>query len=190
MVMSNDDLLKSLKQAGAKQRPYANFFWWHDRSPGGRSIAECGAAKDLFTALGEAGLGAYRQPRPSGEVWPDCIADRADGQIVAIEVTELVDSEVLEGRASPRPWTATRLVDAIQNRVTEKDKRAFHGGRYAEVLLLIHTDEDYLQPVETIELIKNTSFRLTHGNLDRAFLLFSYWPALKACPVAELALTR
>lgn len=187
--MRESSLIEELKRAVDGQRPWANFFWWHDRSDHGRGIAECGAARDLFDALRKVGSSDYSHPSPSGDRWPDCEAKNSNGEVVAVEVTDLVDPRSLQPEGRPLPWSEERLLGAIQQRLEGKDLRSFHGGKYAEVLLLIHTDEFYLEPTATVRLLQSASFTLPHGNLTRAFLLFSYWPDVGGCPVAELRLS-
>jgi hypothetical protein len=186
----DEDILDNLRDAAAKQRPWANFFWWHDRSEEGKALAECSAARDLFASLQQAGRGFYSDPNPSGDQWPDCVAHRSDDAIVAVEVTELVDYRTLHARTPPQPWATEKLRETIQNRISEKDGKSFHGGKYAEVILLIHTDEFYLHPTQTIALLRDQAFALPHGNLTRVFILFSYWPEVGHCPAAELTITR
>lgn len=184
--MASDELLDKLKEAAQARREYAGFFSWHDRSPEGKALAECGAARDLFVALARFGKGQYEDPCPSGDQWPDCEAIRSDGALVAIEVTELVDEQKLRSGAPPEPWSKDQLLEAIRNRLTAKDRRA--GGSYDEVILLIHTDEFYLTPREVMGALQDVSFQLELGNLHRAFLLLSYWPQLGHCPAVELKL--
>jgi len=188
--MDDDELLRELQKAVAGQRAWANFFWWYDRSSRGKALAECGAVQDLFASLEAVGRAVYANPRPSNDQWPDCEATRSDGRLVAIEVSELVDAATLAERNLPQPWNAAQLTQVIQARITGKDRRSFHGGKYAEVILLLHTDEFFLVPEATIALLRDASFKVPHGNIDHVFLLFSYWPELGRCPVAELTLLR
>lgn len=190
MEVDDDSLLSDLKKAIEKQRKWNGFFAWHDRSPEGKTLAECGIVDDLLRSLEAVGRPHYCRARPSGANWPDCEADLTAGGIVGIEVTELVDAEILSKGKVPTPWSREKLVEAIQERIRAKDFGAFHGGRYDEVLLLIHTDEFYLTPPETIRALDGVSFQLPHGNLDSAYLLFSYWPELGYCPATQLDLDR
>ena len=59
---------------------------------------------------------------------------------------------------------------------------------YAEVVLVIHTDEFYIVPSRVTELISDHVFSLQHRNLTRAFLLFSYSPEIGRCPYIQLRL--
>jgi len=186
--MDDSELVEELRRAAAGERRWSNFFWWHDRSDAGKGIAECGATRDLFAALRESGGPEYSTPRRSGDQWPDCEAENSAGQTIAIEVTELVDSKSLSPGGQPQPWSEERLIAAIQHRVDAKDARAFHGEKYAEVILLIHTDEFYLELPATIRVLEAVTFERPHGNLSSAYLLFSYWPEVGHCPAAELRL--
>jgi hypothetical protein len=184
----DEDILEIMREAVARQRPWNNFFWWHDRSAAGKALAECSAVNELITSLKGVGLGSYTHARPSGENWPDCVTSDAEGRLVAVEVTELVDAAVLQRRAPPRPWTPKELRDALQARIDDKEAKAFHGGRYGQVLLLIHTDELFLTPSIAFPALREARFVTIHHNLDRVFLLLSYDPQLGCCPVVELKL--
>ncbi len=189
MSQEEEEVLEILRRAVKEHRSHAGFFWWQDRSPEGRALSECGAVQDLFHALDSIGRADYYDVRPSGDNWPDCEATGADGGLVGIEVTELVDEKTLREGTQPEPWTSAQLLDAIQNRIDVKD-RSSGGRKYSEVVLLIHTDELYLNPPTCITTLEGASFDLPHGNLDRVFLLFSYWPELECCPATELTLVR
>ena len=138
--------------------------------------------------MAEAGACPYSNLRPSGDRWPDCEAENVDGDRVAIEVTELVDADALRGSAGAQPWSSERVIEGIQQRIAKKDEKAFHGQRYAEVVLVIHTDEFYLIPSSLNQLLADHQFSLPYGNLTRVFLLFGYSPTIGRCPYFKLRL--
>ena len=130
----------------------------------------------------------YSQVQATGKDWPDCEAHNASGWLVAFEVTELVDSKALSRARQARPWSDDELVSGLESLLSQKDQRSFHGGRYAEVVLLIHTDELYLDAGRAGALLTGRRFALRHRNLTRAVLLFSYSPQLGVCPYIEVEL--
>ena len=181
--------LARLREEVRRQRRHAPFFSWHDRSAEGKSAAEAGVVQSLFGSMAAAGGCPYSHLRSSGERWPDCEAEDPEGGQVAIEVTELVDSNAFNDSFGAKPWSEERVISQLLERILDKDQKSFHGQQYAEVILIIHTDEFYLSPLEVVDLVGSHEFGLTHGNLDRAFLLFSYLPEIGRCPFTELRLS-
>src|SRR5258705_7155128 len=96
------DVLELLRLQSDQRRKHATFFSWHDRSPHGKGVAETGAVQTLVDAMASAGLHDFVNPRPSGDSWPDCIAEDPHGAPVAFEVTELVDRKALPD-GPPKP---------------------------------------------------------------------------------------
>lgn len=182
----DQEVLEALKRAVEQQRPWGNYFWWHQRSPAGKAIQEYGATEELIRSLVLAGRRSYREPRPSGSVWPDCEAMNDEGEIVAIEVTELLGGNPMA--AAPSPWSTQMLLERVQERLRTKDLKSFHGGKYQEVVLLIHTDEPLLTQTAAFAALQPTALVVPHGNITRAFLLMGYSPLLGCCPVLELQL--
>src|SRR2546422_11570731 len=72
----------------ANQRGYNDYFAWKDKQ-----TAEWGAANEILTAAGIAFEGLVS--RPEGQDPPDCEA-LVDGELVGIEVTELVHQRAME----------------------------------------------------------------------------------------------
>ena len=177
-----------LREAVARQRKHAPFFAWFDRSPAGKGIAEAGAVRSLLESMRRNERFEYSHVQATGEEWPDCEAHNASGLLVAFEVTELVDSSALSRAKDARPWFDDELVLGLESLLSQKDQRSFHGGRYAEIALLIHTDEFYLDAGRGSALLTGRRFALRHRNLTRAVLLFSYSPQLGVCPYIEVEL--
>lgn len=177
-----------LREAIRRRRRHAGFFSWFDRSPGGKALAETGAVGSLLESMAASGQVEYSRPRASSTDWPDCEVDSLEGKVVAFEVTELVDPLALSRRAPSRPWSEQEMVTRLATLLGHKDERSFDGGKYAEVVLLIHTDELYLDPDRAAEFLDKHRFSLKHHNISRAFLLFSYLPQLERCPFLELRL--
>ena len=177
-----------LREAVARQRKHAPFFAWFDRSPAGKGIAEAGAVRSLLESMRRNERFEYSHVQATGEEWPDCEAHNASGLLVAFEVTELVDASALSHAKDARPWSDDEFVSGLESLLSQKDQRSFHGGRYAEVVLVIHTDEFYLDAGRASALLTGRRFALRHRNLTRAFLLFSYSPLAGVCPYIELEL--
>ncbi len=135
----------------------------------------------------ETGSAEYSKPRATGQ-WPDCEVMNAKGSTVAFEVTEFVDHKALAHGTPDRMWSDDEIANRITGILKKKDQRGF-GSQYAERLLLIHTDEKYLDATRVETLLTTKQFRLRHGNVTRAFFLFSYSPHLQRCPYIELRLT-
>jgi len=174
--MNDDEILSHLRaQAKASEkRQHANFFGWHDRSPSGKGVAESGIVDDLLGAMEAAGLSEYRNLGPSGEEWPDVWLEGPDGKRTPCEVTELVDQHALpSGQA--RPWTASQLVDQLQAKLRTKGLRSVGGSQGDKSILVIHTDESYLNAENVAAMLADVSFKQP-PTIDRVFLLLSYDP--------------
>ncbi len=186
-MSEDEELLEHLRRQANQERKHATFFSWHDRSAAGKGIAEAGAVKALFEAMASHGQHDYSNARPSNDSWPDCIADDQNGAAIAFEVTELVDEAALPDGIA-RPWPMATVGDRLQDIVSTKDQKSFGGGKYREVVLLIHTDELYADPDAVTAFLKSETFTVPHGILTRAFLLFSYDPKRNGYPFVEMRL--
>jgi len=78
--------------------------------------------------------------------------------------------------------------DRLQAILGKKDQRSFDGGKYRDVVLLVHTDEFHLDAEALASGLQKEVFAVRHGNLNRAFLLFSYDPKRQLYPFVELRL--
>ena len=171
------ELLRLLRAAVDRERPYAGFFDWPDRS-----VAEIGIASTFVAAAhGEVGFPLRDlRSRRLGEDPPDCEATDQTGARIALEVTELVDEEAIvrarrSGGNEWAQWDAPKLIDAIQARLRAKGTKRLKGGPYAEYIVLIHTDE----PALSIEIVANAlaDAQFTAAvQVGRAYLLLSYHP--------------
>ena len=146
-----------------------------------------GTPTSVSSEVQSTGRAEYVGPRATGKDWPDCEAKNAAGKTVAFEVTEFVDAAALSQETQPRQWSQDEIVTRLSAILAKKDQRGFGAG-YAETVLLIHTDEFYLDPTHIETLLRAHCFRLRHRNLTKAFLLFGYSPQLGRCPYIELQL--
>ena len=185
--MLDPEILAHLQRQACQPRQHASFFAWYDRSADGKGIAETGIVRNLLDALAEDGVHEYSDPRPSGDRWPDCWATSQNGTATAFEVSELVDQAALPAGLS-RPWSRQEVRDRLQTIISNKDLRTAGGAGSRDVVLVIHTDELYLEHAAVTVALAEHVFALPHANLARAFLLFSYDPHRRGYPFLELKL--
>jgi hypothetical protein len=183
----NKDLREHLKKQADQERKHAGFFSWHDRSPSGKGIAEAGVVSDLLEAMAAAGLAEYSDARASGDDWPDCWAIAQDGKQTAFEVSELVDEGAMPA-GEAQPWPSAKLLACLQAIIARKDQRGIGSRGSRDSVLVVHTDEPYLEYRDATSALSSQSFTLPCGNLARAFLLFSYDPHTSRYPFIELTL--
>jgi hypothetical protein len=160
-----------------------DYWHWKDRPESELSAAE--------TVLESAGLKvAQLTSRPRGDDPPDC-EGFIDGKKCGIEVTELVHQEAL--RASIREgapevhfaWEQVDLLNFLQERIDRKDDSSkLKGGPYDLYILVIHTDELFLDRA-TVERFLTGSLFSAHL-ITHAYLGLSYDPQIRACPVFAL----
>lgn len=172
-------------------RPHAGHFSWETE----RALAEWGVLQEFMNALAHEGNLFFRDARHRGEGQdpPDCEAVSADGGRIGIEITELVDGRSIEAARLDKPydwkdWKGV-LVPALEKLVRRKDKpRDVNGGPYSQYVLLIFSDEPWLER-DYVELsFKEHTFDAT-ALITRAFLLLSYDPFLQRYPCYELRLS-
>lgn len=177
--MCRDDLdpevLEILRREALRGRKHTGDSSWHDRSPAGKALVERSWLESLLKELDADGACPYAEPSASGEDWPDCEAVLSEsGERVAVEVTEVVRGSSLRPGGRPEPWTREEFLEAVQLRLTEKDARGHHGGKYAEYMVLLHTDEMYLEERWVREALRGSVFALPHGTIDVAYLILGY----------------
>ena len=196
--MSPDDdaeILPLMRAARAKARGYADFFGWAID----RDLEEWGVVSSLSESLERDGksffTGLKQRGRPNDP--PDCEAVSASGQRIAIEVTELVDSDAIrsfkEGRAYDwAEWNPQKLVSALARLLAKKNDRfpelkgAPYDGGY---IVVVHSDEPMLSRINVAQMLAGHRFA-KQNHIDKAFLVLSYDPRIKCCPYFELAFER
>jgi len=183
----DEEILDLIRDAAARQRPYAGFFQWPDRP-----VAELGIAQTFCEAAeSEPGFPIHNlRSRPPGEDPPDCEGLDAKGRAIAIEVTELVDPSAIvsvrrTGRNDFAAWDTQKIRHQLDARLSAKEVKSLKGGPYHEYLILIHTDEPGLSPEQVSSALVGHSFpAMNHA--DRAYLLFSYDPRVSGYPYVRL----
>jgi hypothetical protein len=172
-------------------------FW--DRHGFNKSVQERGAARLILQSAGfEIAEFGSRQNDP-----PDC-EGLLDGQWSAVEVTRLTHKETrtrsmkaVKQRAAGREpkipeasyvWERADLLQAIQNLIKRKDLVDYKGSTYQRHVLIIHTDEAYLNRSNVEQFLKGSDFRAR--SLNDVVLGLSYHPASGGYPTFRLNLIR
>src|SRR5258708_27607195 len=177
----------------ANTRPWNSFWAWRDKP-----IAEQGAAREIMIT---AGLKVENLVSRQNLDPPDCEA-LVDGLWTGIEVTELVHRKMLErslkavkeraaGAEPNRPeayfvWGKDDLISILQAQVDLKDAANLKGGPYERYILIIHTDEFFLDSESVERFLVGSSFRTSM--ITDAILGLSYEPRLGRCPTFRLTI--
>lgn len=172
---SDAQILEILGREAYHGRTHTADCSWHDRSAAGKSLVERAWLESLIQELRADGGCPYESPVTPGDEWPDCEATLIDsGSRVAVEVSEVVRGRSLAPGGRPEPWTREQFLAAIQCRISKKDERGFHGGRFAEYLVLLHADELFLPEGWVERALQCATFSLPHGTIDTAYLILGY----------------
>lgn len=169
-------------------RQYASFFEWYEKGP-----KELGVVESLVGALSRAHGVYLHSPAEHTPDPPDCVATNARGELVAIEVAEVVCETAArrnaQGKDVYRYWNPGELSEHVERVVLGKDRKVFHGGPYAEVIACLFTDEPALSVEFAAQELTGRVFGPV-AQLTSAYLLFSYRPATKSYPAIRLELVR
>lgn len=146
----------------SQMRSANSYGTWKDKP-----IAERGWACD---ALAAAGFRVQQLTSSGkGEDPPDCRA-LISGEVVGIEVTELVDDKLLKRNISARErndpsavqyriWDQELLVTELQKIIARKENGHWKGGPFARKILVIHTSEFTLTAKLVSELLVGQRFQ-------------------------------
>lgn len=172
-------------------RPHAGHFSWETD----RALAEWGVLQEFTNALAHEDKLFFREAhhREDGNDPPDCEAVSADRLRIGIEITELVDGRSIEAARLEKPydWKDWRgaLLPALEKLVRRKDRPMdVKGGPYSQYVLIIFSDEPWLERDYVERSLKEHTFAATEL-ITRAFLLLSYDPFLQRYPCYELQLS-
>jgi hypothetical protein len=187
--VQNDDRIdegsldQHLREMLKRIRPHANFFDWPVKA-----TKEFRITVTLLDSVGEAL--AIESVRPGYPDPPDVVGIQGDGSLVAIEVTELVDEEVIahnvhtmretEGedfiergkRLVYRDWDKPGLIEAVGALLSEKDVKRLNGGPFARYVVALHTDEMALTHADADEWLRDHIFGGMR-QVTEAYLLLS-----------------
>lgn len=179
----NQTLVQYLKRI----RRYMSFFEWPEKQ-----IKELTVLRYLLESMCKDGNQRYHSPHPSQQLCPDCIAYTEAGDVVGIEVTELVSKTAIwenqKGNEIYRDWQPAEVIARIGERLQAKDAKQFHGGPYARRITIIFTDEITIQ----YEAYRDALMQHQFQNLpqtDEAYFLFSY-NGEDRCPYVRLKIAK
>jgi len=192
----HDDHRELLKLFEENRRPWQSYWFWRDRPVGEREAA--------LTVLTGAGFQVEAlRSREVGADPPDCEA-LVNGTPCGIEVTELVHRETLErsiqairarkeGREPEAQeayfaWERDDLLKDLQGLINRKDAAKLKGGPYGRYILVVVTDEFFLDRFTVEALLDGATFEA--DLITDVLLGLSYHPSPEpgggACPVFRL----
>ena len=180
-----NQIFKKMMNARQKSKGYASFWDWPEKP-----TKERGIVCDLLEAIeADGGQHGIVEVRPYKSDPPDCIGLTNDGQLVAFEVTELVDRETIarnkHGQCVWQEWSSSELTATIRQIVKKKDSKHFHGGPYSKMFLVIHTDEPLLRHADCEVILRGQNFGPCKQITD-VYLLFSFVPGRESYPFLRL----
>jgi len=116
---------------------------------------------------------------------PDVVLVTNYGRKIGIEVTELVDQEIVAEVARSKKrgqlssewadWNADLVAEKLAELVRTKDTKLQNATKdYAEVLLVINTDEPMIDRIMIQEAL--TKFEFHTKYIDRGYVILSYDP--------------
>jgi hypothetical protein len=195
-MSDEDDVWRSLGETiETNVRPWNGYWSWKDKP-----IGELGAAREI---LAVAGIEVRDLVSRGKDDPPDCEAN-IDGCRIAVEVTELVHEPTLKralkalkqrasGTEPNRPeayflWQQADLVHALQERIDQKDRVKLKGGPYQRYILVIPTDEMFLDASRVEKWLSSTTFQA--DRISDVLLGLAYEPESKRCPVFKLHVIR
>ena len=184
--MPDDNVIRNLEAQAKQKRQHATFFTWHDRSAKGKGVAEAGIVNDLLTAMEAEQRRDYRNLGPSGDQWPDVWLQDSTGRQVPCEVAELVDQAALPA-GDARPEVLAELAERLQEILERKGMRSLGGRSGQQSVLVIHSDEFYLNADNVASVLSTTRFKKP-STIQRAFLVLSYDPTRGGYRYFELQL--
>lgn len=185
-VPSEIDLLSSyLKKKNSRLRTANSYWYWPDKP-----VAERGAATKI---LAEAGFVVERLVScADGNLPPDCAAT-VDGVHAGIEVTELVHEKALaksinNSRSWWFVWDQRTFAERIQRIIDDKDRDVprWQGGPYSRRVLVVHTDETYLDHERVNGFLRGQRFSTTF--FSEVVLGLPYDPFTQSHPTYRLSL--
>lgn len=185
------EIYAAIRSAIRRARGYSDFFGW---APS-RDLEELGVLTSLAETLNTNSSLFFSDLaiRGRGNDPPDLEARDSNGSRIAIEVTELVDSQAIKAHLAGRTyesaeWEKEKFLSTLNTLLSAKNER-FHklkGAPYpGGYVVVVFTDEPELPRNTVAAYLQGHAFSEL-SNVDRAFLLLSYDPTLKRCPYFEL----
>jgi hypothetical protein len=182
---------KILAESSGKQRGYADFFDWPDKS-----VKEWGIAQNFLEELerdsGPKIVSGKQHPAGQNHA-PDWQVTTDIGEIWGVEITELVSQEAIEatkrGELVFAGWPDDDLVTKLEALIARKDcPEKVKGGPYDRYILLVHVDEDMLSAERLKAVFGSGSFQTRV--IDDIYVLVSYHPGGGRLPLLRFDTTK
>jgi hypothetical protein len=180
------------KRQDETMRRYAQHFEAKDRKS--KMLKEKYVAGWFLASPAGKALG-WHTLQPFNDDPPDLVCLNKSSQTIALEVTEFVDEHAIRRAERTRHDSADALVDrnwddaSIRSEIgeilIEKDNKTFHGGPYADICVLIFTDEHLLRADHISQCVQGIVFG-PFQQISKAFVVLSYDPNVCGYPVVEL----
>ena len=176
--MDLEFLRTELQKLNELKRNHADYFEWHDKA-----VKELNIGLAFFRKLEELGSQTLRNI-DNAEDPPDVKVTVEGGDIIGVEITELVDQKAIELEIKKDSnycfhvvgWDEKNTLEAIQRIITEKDSKCRAVPEYYEtVSLLIFTDEPKL-PIDTLDRYLKSYQPIELKNIDNVYILTGYDP--------------
>ena len=190
MEDDNEILLEALNEINQLPRQHASFYNWPDKK-----TKEAGIVDDFLDPNHHCGMHSFTCFELEENDPPDAWVFDSSGGRTALEIVELVNEKAIRAQIKgdlTKYWVETlrwRELGYFKCRVneivSEKDKKCGHlFAEGAAVQLLLHSDETYVLTYCHKHL--KQGLELTFGRFERVWLLLSYDPKIKKCPLMEL----
>lgn len=166
----------------------ANSYWYWPDKP----VAERGAARTILEAAGYSVSGVTSCS--DANLPPDCAAV-VDGVATGIEVTELVHEKALARSIRSNKtfwflWDQATFIDELQRIIIIKDADGgrWQGGPYDRRILVVHSDEPYLEPERMASFLESQHFRTVF--FSEVVVGLAYNPFTETHPTFQLSLLK
>lgn len=131
--------------------------------------------------------------RGSGKDPPDCEATANGGELIGVEVTELVDEDAIASAYNGKmidqnlPIPPSVVIEKVSAIIRRKDSAVVKGGPYDLYILIIYCADPAFLDFEIHNRLRNERFGPTKL-IDHVYFFESYNPWTKSCPYIELRL--
>ena len=145
--------------------------------------------EELLAALNQCSSRQLESLREFTPDPPDCVCETTSGDLVAVEVAEVVCQRSTELNATAtavyRVWRRGELTAHISSVLARKDTKRFNGGPYKAVIASLFTDEPALSEADARTELQDATFG-PYNQLTEGYLVFSYQPSTKSYPFVRL----
>ena len=190
MEDDNEILLEALNEINRLERQHAGYFNWPNKKE-----KEAGITNEFLNSGLHCGRHSFTCFELEENDPPDAWVFDSSGGRAALEIVELVSQSAIEAHKNGdmekyrKEFTRWRELGYFKCRVneivSEKDKKCGHlFAEGAAVQLLLHSDETYVLTYCHKHL--KQGLELTSSRFERVWLLLSYDPKIKKCPLMKL----